>query len=357
MRRPRRPLTARGSAATLELRAAAGPSPGTLLRRSRSRAARVSEPPRRARGRQVPGTPGVPPPAPVGQTRRPSRAALKGPSGQRPARVVPARLVTAAGDFRGATTTPARPATGLVTGGRPSRAAAPLPPVTTARIAAGARTAPTPIPGTAAPGRQPVREMVAAIWPPAMTVPSGLTTAAKATGHRCWGPGHRPGNGGYPTAGASWVAGQRPARWDVGYDNDGGATAPLELGVTGPVVTSIQRRPDVARYQWLSASWMPPTPVTATGWRDSLTSRQVVALFRYDPSINWAATGPREVTAAMVEYARIGLAYVVPSSAWSLRVRDRSGFTPLCGASCAQRAAPSTLGSIVATTDGIALAL
>jgi len=55
-----------------------------------------------------------------------------------------------------------------------------------------------------------------------------------------------------------------------------------------------------------------PTPVTATEWRDSLTSGQVVALFGYDPSVNWAAVGPREVTAAMVEYARIGLAGVVP---------------------------------------------
>jgi len=52
--------------------------------------------------------------------------------------------------------------------------------------------------------------------------------------------------------------------------------------------------------------------MTATEWRDSLTSGQVVALFGYNPSINWAAVCLREVTAAMVEYARIGLAGVVP---------------------------------------------
>jgi len=51
--------------------------------------------------------------------------------------------------------------------------------------------------------------------------------------------------------------------------------------------------------------------MTATEWRDSLTSGQVVALFGYNPSINWAEVGLREVTAAMVEYARIGLAGVV----------------------------------------------
>ena len=101
-------------------------------------------------------------------------------------------------------------------------------------------------------------------------------------------------------------------RWDAGYDNDGPAPAPLELGVTGPVVTPIPGQPDIA-YDWgLSASWTPPTPVTATKWRDSLTSGQVVALFGYDPSVNWAALGPREVTAAMLDYDRIGLAGVVP---------------------------------------------
>jgi len=48
--------------------------------------------------------------------------------------------------------------------------------------------------------------------------------------------------------------------------------------------------------------------VTATEWRDSLTSGQVVALFGYDPSVNWSDVGPCEITAAIFEYARIGLA-------------------------------------------------
>ena len=88
--------------------------------------------------------------------------------------------------------------------------------------------------------------------------------------------------------------------------------APMELGVAGPAVTPVPGQPDVA-YDWLfSTSWTPPTSVTATEWRDSLTSGQVVALSGYDPSVNWSEVGPREITAAMVEYARIGLAAVVP---------------------------------------------
>jgi len=63
--------------------------------------------------------------------------------------------------------------------------------------------------------------------------------------------------------------------------------------------------------------------LTATEWRDSLTSGQVVAIFGYDPSVNWAAVGPREVTAAVVEYARIGLAGVVPPCLESPRTREK----------------------------------
>jgi len=63
--------------------------------------------------------------------------------------------------------------------------------------------------------------------------------------------------------------------------------------------------------------------VTATEWRDSLTSGQVVALFGYDPSVNWAAVRHREVTAAPVKYARIGLDGVVPPCLESPRTRAK----------------------------------
>jgi len=62
------------------------------------------DPPRPGLLDRIPGTPVVPPPAPVCETRRPSRVALSGPSGRRPARKVPAWLATAAGAFHGATT-------------------------------------------------------------------------------------------------------------------------------------------------------------------------------------------------------------------------------------------------------------
>jgi len=135
------------------------------------------------------------------------------------------------------------------------------------------------------------------------------------------GPEHRRGGRGYPTVGASSGAGPRPARWDAAYGNDGPATVPLELGVTGPVVTPIPGQLDVAYDWWLSALWTPPTPVPATEWRDSLTSGQVVALFGYDPFVNWATVCPCEVPAAMVKYARVGLAGVVPTSLESPRTR------------------------------------
>jgi len=52
--------------------------------------------------------------------------------------------------------------------------------------------------------------------------------------------------------------------------------------------------------------------MTATAWRDSLTSGKVVALFGHDGAVNWADVGPPELTVALVECARIGLAGVVP---------------------------------------------
>ena len=59
--------------------------------------------------------------------------------------VAPARRVTVAGTLRGVTTTPAQPTTALSAGGRSSRAAVPLPPVATARIAGRAGMAATPM--------------------------------------------------------------------------------------------------------------------------------------------------------------------------------------------------------------------
>jgi len=242
--------------------------------------------------------------------------------------VAPARLATPAGAFRGAMTTPARPAPDPVTGGRPSQAAAPLPPVMTAKIAGGGghgrhadsrdgRAWPAVGPGDGRGHTATGRD--GPVW----TADGGQGHGADACNDRCWGPGHRRGDGGYPTTAANLAAGPHPARWDVGYDLDGPATAPLKLGVTSPVVTPIPGQPDVARDWWSSASWTPPTPATATKWRDSLTSGPVVALYAYDPSVNWAAVGPREVTAAVVQDARIGLAGVVPPCLESSRTRAK----------------------------------
>jgi len=111
-----------------------------------------------------------------------------------------------------------------------------------------------------------------------------------------------------PTGDAAAPAGPRPSRWDAVPDNDGPDMAPMELGVAGPVATPVPGQPDVAYDWWLSTSWTPPTPVTATEWRDLLTSGQVVASFEYDPSVNLSEVGPCEITAATVKYARIGLA-------------------------------------------------
>jgi len=81
---------------------------------------------------------------------------------------------------------------------------------------------------------------------PAWPADGGRGHADDAGGDRCWGPEHRRGGGCYQTVGASSAAGARPARWDAGYDNDVPATVPLELGVTGPVVTTIPGQPDIA---------------------------------------------------------------------------------------------------------------
>ena len=126
-----------------------------------------------------------------------------------------------------------------------------------------------------------------------------------------------------PAGDAAAPACPRPARWDAAPENDGPAMAPMELRFAGPVVTPIPGQPDVAYDWWLSTSWTPPTPVTATEWRASLTSGQVVALFGYDPSVNWSEVGPREITAAMIEYARIGRASDIPPCQESPRSRAK----------------------------------
>ena len=61
--------------------------------------------------------------------------------------------------------------------------------------------------------------------------------------------------------------------------------------------------------------------MTATAWRDSLRSGKVVALFGNDGAVNWAEAGPAELTAALVEYAGIELAGVVPPCLETLRTR------------------------------------
>jgi len=132
-----------------------------------------------------------------------------------------------------------------------------------------------------------------------------------------------------PTGDAAAPAGPRPARWDAVPANDGPAMAPMELGVAGPVVTPVPGQLDVACDWWLSASWTAPTLVTATEWRDSLTSGQVVALFGYDPSVSWSEVGPCEITAAMVEYARIELAADIPPRLESTRTRAKRFHTAL----------------------------
>jgi len=126
-----------------------------------------------------------------------------------------------------------------------------------------------------------------------------------------------------PASEAAAPAGPRPARWDAVPANDGPAMAPMELEVAGPVVTLVPGQPDVAYDWWFSASLTSPTLVTATEWRDSLTSGQVFALFGYDPSINWSEVGLCEITAAMVEYARIGLAADVFPCLESPRMRAK----------------------------------
>jgi len=91
----------------------------------------------------------------------------------------------------------------------------------------------------------------------------------------------------------------------------------------GPVATPVTGQPEVAYDWWLSSLWEPPAQMTPTAWRVSLPSGKVVALFGHDGAMNWAEVGPPEITAALVEYTRIGLAGVVPPCLETPRTRAK----------------------------------
>jgi len=141
---------------------------------------------------------------------------------------------------------------------------------------------------------------------------------------RHWGSGSRWDGGEYPAdAAGTGPGGPRSARWDAGPDNDGPPAALMELGIVGPVATPVPGQPDVAYDWWLSSLWEPPVPMTATAWRDSLTSGKVVALFGHNGAVNWTEVGPPKLTAALVEYARLGLAGVVTPCLETPRTRAK----------------------------------
>jgi len=51
-------------------------------------------------------------------------------------------------------------------------------------------------------------------------------------------------------------------------------------------VTPVPEQPDFACDWWPSSLWEPRFLVTATAWRDSLSSGKVVALFGHDATVN-----------------------------------------------------------------------
>jgi len=132
-------------------------------------------------------------------------------------------------------------------------------------------------------------------------------------GLHCGSESRRDG-GEYPAdAGGTATGGLRSSRCDAGPDNDGPAAALLELVTLGSDATLVPWQPDAAYDWWLSSLWEPPAPMKATAWRDSLTSGKVVAFFGHHGAVNWSEVGPPELTAALVEFARIGLAgFVTP---------------------------------------------
>jgi len=141
---------------------------------------------------------------------------------------------------------------------------------------------------------------------------------------RHWGSESRRDGGEYNAdAAGTGTGGRRSARWDAGPDNNSPPAALLELGIVGPVVTPVLGQPDVAYDWWLSSLWQPPAPMTATAWRDSLTSGKVVSLFGDDGAVNCGGVGPPELTAALLEYARLGLAGVVTPCLETPRTRAK----------------------------------
>jgi len=158
------------------------------------------------------------------------------------------------------------------------------------------------------------------------TAGAGAAAGSHRDAHdgRHWGSESRRDGGQYPAdAAGTGTGGPRSARWDAGPDNDGPPAALLELGRVGPVATPVPGKPDVAYDWWLSSLWEPPAPMTATAWRDSLTSGKVVALVGHDGAVNWAKVGPPELTAALVEYDHIGLAGVVTPCLETPRTRAK----------------------------------
>jgi len=173
---------------------------------------------------------------------------------------------------------------------------------------------------------------------------------------RHWGAEPQRDGGGYPTGGAGAAAGSqrnvcdgrhwrsdsrrdggespsdavgkatrgpRSALWDAGPDKDSPAAVLLELEIVGLVATPVPEQPDVAYDRSMSSLWEPPAPMTATAWLDSLTSGKVVDLLVHYRTVKWAEVSPQELTAALVEYGRIGLAGVVNACLETPRTREK----------------------------------
>jgi len=97
----------------------------------------------------------------------------------------------------------------------------------------------------------------------------------------------------------------------------------MEFGIVGPTGNADPGQSEVAQDWQLSPFWEPQARVTATTWRHSLESQRARKLFGFVSCINWADVGPREITGAMVEYARLGLATVVPPCLEEPRTRAK----------------------------------